>query len=123
MSVVAERAITAPPIGRSAAAREPVRRARRAQPTPQTSGAARGEVLLWVTLTLLVFGAATVFVLAVNIRPGYDAFGWLVWGHQVLHWNLNPDGAPSWKPLTFLFTLPFSLAGHSAAMWLWTVTS
>ena len=123
MSVVADRAITAPPIGRSLDAREPVRQARRARPTPRSSGNGPGTVLLWVALTLVVFAAATVFAVATNMRPGYDAFGWLVWGHQVLHWNLNTDGAPSWKPLTFLFTLPFSLAGHSAAMWMWTVTS
>jgi hypothetical protein len=75
-----------------------------------------------VALTLAVFGAATLFVLLVDLRPGYDAFGWLVWGHQVLHWNLNTDGAPSWKPLPFLFTLPFALLGHSD-MWLWSVTA
>lgn len=123
MAVVAERAITAPPIGRSADALEPARRTRRGGPTPRDGGGGAGEVLLWVALALLVFGAATVFVVATNMRPGYDAFGWLVWGRQVLHWNLNTDGAPSWKPLTFLFTLPYSLAGHSAAMWMWTVTS
>ncbi|MGH2858433.1 MAG: hypothetical protein ACRDMJ_13240, partial [Solirubrobacteraceae bacterium] len=52
----------------------------------------------------------------------YDAFGWLVWGRQVLHWNLNTDGAPSWKPLTFIFTLPYALAG-ATQMWLWMVTA
>ncbi|MFZ0044118.1 MAG: hypothetical protein WAK93_22605, partial [Solirubrobacteraceae bacterium] len=41
---------------------------------------------------------------------------------QTLHWNLNTDGAPSWKPLTFLFTLPYSLV-HSAAEYLWVLTS
>ena len=44
-------------------------------------------------------------------------------GQQVLHWNLNTDGAPSWKPLTFLFTLPYALAGDSGQMWLWMVTA
>lgn len=57
-----------------------------------------------------------------GMRPGYDAFGWMVWGHQVLHWNLNTDGAPSWKPVTILFTLPYALAG-SGQMWLWMVTA
>jgi hypothetical protein len=75
-----------------------------------------------VILAVAVFAAATGFVVVTNMRPGYDAFGWLVWGHQVLHWNLNTDGAPSWKPLTFLFTLPFALAGR-ADIWLWMVTS
>jgi hypothetical protein len=45
-----------------------------------------------------------------------------VWGKQVLHWNLNTDGAPSWKPLTFVFTLPYALAG-GAQPWLWMVTA
>jgi hypothetical protein len=61
-------------------------------------------------------------VVLIGMRPGYDAFGWLVWGRQVLHGNLNTDGAPSWKPMTFLFTLPYALAGKSQ-MSLWTVTA
>jgi hypothetical protein len=69
-----------------------------------------------------VLAAATLFLVLVNLRPGYDAFGWLVWGRQVLHWDLNTDGAPSWKPLPFLFTLPYALAGRSD-MWLWSVTA
>ncbi|MGP0049853.1 MAG: hypothetical protein ACLPZR_13525, partial [Solirubrobacteraceae bacterium] len=35
----------------------------------------------------------------------------------------NTDGAPSWKPLTFLFTLPYALAGANPQMWLWMITS
>ena len=56
------------------------------------------------------------------MRPGYDAYGWLVWGRQTLHGGLNTDGAPSWKPLTFLFTLPYSLLGNGA-IWAWMVTA
>jgi len=69
-----------------------------------------------------VIGASVLIVVLADMRPGYDGFGWLVWGHQVLHWNLNTDGAPSWKPLTFLFTLPYALAGHGQ-LWLWMVTA
>jgi hypothetical protein len=69
-----------------------------------------------------VLVASIVFVVVVGMRPSYDPFGWLVWGHQVLHWNLNTDGAPSWKPLTFLFTLPYALFGR-AAVYMWMVTS
>ncbi|MGZ4173301.1 MAG: hypothetical protein ACXVQR_02370 [Solirubrobacteraceae bacterium] len=61
-------------------------------------------------------------VIAFGIRPAYDPYGWLVWGHQTLHWNLNTDGEPSWKPLTYLFTLPYALAGR-AQLWLWMVTA
>ncbi|MGO9955318.1 MAG: hypothetical protein ACLP50_04970 [Solirubrobacteraceae bacterium] len=76
----------------------------------------------WLPVGLAVVGVAVVIVLVTGMRPGYDAFGWLVWGRQALHWNLNTDGAPSWKPLTILFTLPYALAGRTQ-MSLWTVTA
>jgi len=76
----------------------------------------------WLAVTVAVLGVSTVVVVATGMRPDYDGFGWLVWGRQVLHWNLNTDGAPSWKPLTFVFTLPYALAG-AAQLWLWMVTS
>ncbi len=69
-----------------------------------------------------VLGVAVLFVFVTGIRPGYDGFGWLVWGRQVLHWNLNTDGAPSWKPLAFVFTLPYAVFGR-AQMWLWMITA
>jgi len=55
-------------------------------------------------------------------RPGFDPYGWLVWGHQALVGALNTNAAPSWKPLPFLFTLPFAVAGHYQ-LWLWMVAS
>jgi hypothetical protein len=45
-----------------------------------------------------------------------------VWGVQALHLRLNLGGAPSWKPLPALFTIPYALAGH-AQRWLWMVTA
>lgn len=80
-------------------------------------------VTAWLAVTAAVIGIAVVIVIASGMRPGYDAFGWLVWGHQLLHGSLNTDGAPSWKPVTFLFTLPYELVGDSAQMWLWMVTA
>ncbi|MGA2011263.1 MAG: hypothetical protein ABSH51_12160 [Solirubrobacteraceae bacterium] len=77
---------------------------------------------LWIGLAASVIVVSVAIVAVTGMRPGYDAFGWLVWGRQVLHWNLNTDGAPSWKPITFLFTLPFALAGR-VQMSLWTVTA
>ncbi|MGH2877378.1 MAG: hypothetical protein ACRDLV_14090 [Solirubrobacteraceae bacterium] len=77
---------------------------------------------MWLLVAAAVIGAAVLIVVLTRMRPDYDAFGWLVWGKQVLHWNLNTDGAPSWKPLTFIFTLPYALAG-AAQMWLWMVTA
>ncbi len=76
---------------------------------------------LGVIAAFVIIGAAIAFVGLTNTRPSYDAFGWLVWGRQALHWNLDTNGAPSWKPLPFLFTFPYALAGH-AQMWLWMVT-
>ena len=34
-----------------------------------------------------------------RVRPGYDPYGWLVWGHLTVHGKLDTNGAPSWKPL------------------------
>jgi hypothetical protein len=83
---------------------------------------ARRDTLTWGGVALAVLVASVAFVAIVGMRPTYDAYGWLVWGHQALHWSLNTDGAPSWKPLTFLFTLPYALFG-GAAVKLWMVTS
>jgi hypothetical protein len=76
-----------------------------------------------VAVAALIVLAGIEFVRVTHTRPSYDAFGWLTWGRQVVfHWNLNTDGAPSWKPLTFLFTLPYALFGRTQ-MSLWTVTA
>jgi hypothetical protein len=45
-----------------------------------------------------------------------------VWGKLTLHLNLDTNGAPSWKPLPYLFTVPFALFGRYQ-LWLWMVTS
>ncbi len=76
----------------------------------------------WALVTIIVVALAVLFVELTDMRPEYDAYGWLVWGRQTLHWNLDTNGAPSWKPLTFLFTVPYALAGNSQP-WLWMVTS
>src|ERR1700733_8278129 len=63
---------------------------------------------------LLVFWAQT--------RAGFDPYGWLVWGHQTLKGTLDTNAAPSWKPLPYLFTVPYALAGHYELR-LWMITS
>jgi hypothetical protein len=65
---------------------------------------------------------STVIVLWARTRPGFDPYGWLVWGHQTVIWGLNTNAAPSWKPLPYLFTTPYALAGHYE-LWLWMITS
>ena len=75
-----------------------------------------------MTVAVAVVLASALFVVLTSASPSYDSFGWLVWGRQVLHWNLDTNGAPSWKPLPFLFTLPFALAGHGQ-LWLWMIAA
>jgi hypothetical protein len=69
--------------------------------------------LLIVSLLILLWA---------RTRPGFDPYGWLVWGHQTVAGNLDTNAAPSWKPLPYLFTAPFGLFGHYQ-LWLWMVTS
>jgi hypothetical protein len=45
-----------------------------------------------------------------------------VWGHQAVAGSLDTNAAPSWKPLPFIFTVPFGLFGHYE-LWLWMITS
>jgi hypothetical protein len=69
-------------------------------------------------LVLLSF----LLILWARARPGYDPYGWLVWGHQTLSLSLNTNGAPSWKPLPYLFTVPYAIFGKGA-LWLWMITA
>ncbi len=66
--------------------------------------------------------AATGIVLWARTRPGFDPYGWLVWGHQTIRGTLNTNAAPSWKPLPYVFTVPYALFGHYE-LWLWMITS
>jgi hypothetical protein len=68
--------------------------------------------------TIVIAVLSVVLVLYAQTRPSYDAYGWLVWGYQTVHLSLDLGGAPSWKPLTYLFTVPFAVFGHYE-MWLW----
>jgi hypothetical protein len=86
-------------------------------------GPRAGRLGWWLIGTAAVVGVAILWVQVTRTRPSYDAFGWMVWGRQVVdHSALNTDGAPSWKPLSFLFTLPYALFGRTQ-LWLWTVTA
>ncbi|PZS12798.1 MAG: hypothetical protein DLM64_03985, partial [Solirubrobacterales bacterium] len=76
----------------------------------------------WWLVAVCIVAVSTGLVLWAGTRPGYDPYGWLVWGYQTLHLQLDLGGAPSWKPLPFLFTVPFALFGHYS-LWLWMVTS
>jgi hypothetical protein len=75
----------------------------------------------WATAVALVM-FSTLLILWAKTRPGFDPFGWLVWGHQTLHLNLDTNGAPSWKPLPYVFDVPYAVFGKSA-LWLWMITA
>jgi hypothetical protein len=76
----------------------------------------------WWSAGVVIVVLAAILILWARTRPSYDAYGWLVWGYQTLHQSLDLGGAPSWKPLTYLFTVPFALFGHYE-MWLWMLFS
>ncbi len=76
----------------------------------------------WLATGAVILVISAVLVLWARTRPSYDAYGWMVWGYQTLHASLDLGGAPSWKPVPFLFTVPFALFGHYQ-MWLWMVTA
>jgi hypothetical protein len=80
----------------------------------------RVHPLLWALAGVLVI--SIVLVVWARTRPGFDPYGWLVWGHQTITGSLDTNAAPSWKPLPYLFTVPFALAGHYQ-VWLWMLTS
>ncbi|MGH2910520.1 MAG: hypothetical protein ACRDK8_14670, partial [Solirubrobacteraceae bacterium] len=66
---------------------------------------------VWLLVAAAVIGGAVAIVLATGMTPSFDAYGWLIWGHQLLYGNLNLNAAPSWKPLMIVFTVPMALFG------------
>jgi hypothetical protein len=78
--------------------------------------------LRWLLTAAALLLISLVLVLHMGTRPGYDPYGWLVWGKLTIHLNLDTNGAPSWKPLPFLFTVPYAVVGHYA-LWLWMATA
>ena len=98
--------------------------------SPPAAGQRRGErrlaevIRAWpaTLIAIIVLALATVIVVWARTRPGYDPYGWLVWGRQTIKGALDTNAAPSWKPLPYLFTLPYALAGHYQ-LWLWMITS
>jgi hypothetical protein len=73
-------------------------------------------------VALAVVAAAALLIVITGTRPGYDPYGWLDWGYQTLRGSLDLGGAPSWKPFTYLFNVPYALFGHFA-LWLWMLTA
>jgi hypothetical protein len=76
----------------------------------------------WWTTAIAVAVLSLVLTVWAQTRPGFDPYGWLVWGQQTVRGSLNTNAAPSWKPLPYLFTAPFAVFGHYQ-VWLWMITS
>ncbi len=79
--------------------------------------------LPWAAAAVVLAAAAALLANLTQARPAYDAMGFLVWGQQLLHLSLNLNGAPSWKPLVVIATLPYALGGLQAQESLWAATS
>src|SRR2546423_11018791 len=103
----------------------------RPSPPPAAAGAPaergvpawlRGRHAVVVASAVALLALSTAILLWARTRPGFDPYGWLVWGHQTVAGNLDTNAAPSWKPLPFLFTAPYGLFGHYQ-LWLWMITS
>ncbi|MHB8657527.1 MAG: hypothetical protein ACYC91_06165 [Solirubrobacteraceae bacterium] len=76
----------------------------------------------WVVTAVGLLIVSALLVRWANTRPGYDPYGWLVWGKLTVHFKLDTNGAPSWKPMPYPFDVVFALAGHYA-LWLWMTFS
>jgi hypothetical protein len=112
---VTEQILEAPPVARHVDT----------EPAPARRLSSAAELVRrypWVAGAVVLLAISTVIVLWGRTRPGYDPYGWLVWGKLTLRWKLDTNGAPSWKPLPYLFTAPFGLFGHYQ-LWLWMITS
>jgi hypothetical protein len=98
------------------------------RPRPERRAPSRAELASlayryrWVLTAAGLLILSLAIVLYARTRPGYDPYGWIVWGKLTIHLKLDTNGAPSWKPLPYLFTVPYALAGRYA-LWLWMVTS
>jgi hypothetical protein len=76
----------------------------------------------WWSATVALALLSAVITYWAGTRPGFDPYGWLVWGRQTLLGSLDTNAAPSWKPLSYIFTVPYALAGHRLELRLWMIT-
>jgi hypothetical protein len=93
-----------------------------ARPDGLSSRLRRPAVIAVIASAAALLVLSLVILLWARTRPGFDPYGWLVWGHQTVAGNLDTNAAPSWKPLPYLFTVPYGVFGHYQ-LWLWMVTS
>jgi hypothetical protein len=91
-----------------------------------SSGTTRGGELierLGAGRVYLVLGGIGLVIAAFSLlfrsTPSYDPWAWLVWGREIVHFDLQTTGGPSWKPLPVIFTTLFAPFGKAAPdLWL-----
>ncbi|MFZ1993121.1 MAG: hypothetical protein WAU75_03355 [Solirubrobacteraceae bacterium] len=73
-------------------------------------------------LYLIVAGAALALAtvsLLYPSTPNYDPWAWVIWGREIIHFDLVTSGGPTWKPLPMIFTTLFApLGGAAPDLWL-----
>jgi hypothetical protein len=89
----------------------------RASPVaPAGTGSTSWRVYLALAVGSLALGCVS---LLYPSTPSYDPWGWLLWGREIIHLDLNTVGANSFKPFPLLFTVPFALFGKAQPdLWL-----
>jgi hypothetical protein len=78
---------------------------------------------LWAAVAVALVAGSAALVVWARTLPSFDAYGWLTWGQRTWHGGLDTNAAPSWKPLPYVFTVIYALAGHHAELRLWMTTS
>jgi len=99
------------------------------QDSPGAGGGARSDrpfVLrhVWWFVAVGIVVISELLLRWADTRPGYDPYGWLIWGYQTVHGSLNLGGAPSWKPFSYIPNVVFALFGrHALPLWMLTSVS
>jgi hypothetical protein len=70
----------------------------------------------------IAIGVLAALSLLAPFQPFYDPWGWLIWGRELVHLDLDTAAGPSWKPLPALIDALLS-AGGDAAPAFWLVTA
>jgi hypothetical protein len=87
-------------------------------PRPRVPALAVPRVAARHWVAIVVLGLTALTFLAPS-APTYDPWAWIIWGREILHFDLSTVDGPSWKPLPVLLTTPFALFGSLAPdLWL-----